>query len=84
MTLTFDATDTEFTVSVPIIDDLRLENNEDFRARLMLTAPSTQVFVDPANATVTITDNDSEPCTAWLFLFQWEGDLHHVIVAIII
>ena len=50
----------------------------------MLTAPSTQVFVDPANATVTITDNDSEPCTAWLFLFQWEGDLHHVIVAIII
>ena len=50
-------------MNVPIINDTRLENDEDLRARLMLTAPSTQVFVSPENATVTIRDDDSKCVT---------------------
>ena len=46
------------TINIPIINDLRLEDNETFTVQLT-NAPA-RVTLDPAQATVTILDDDGK------------------------
>ena len=48
------------TVTVRIINDDRLEGNEDFTARLVFDVFDRQVLIQPPMTTVIIRDDDSE------------------------
>ena len=47
-------------VTIGIIDDTRLESNEQFNCTLTLVTDDPSVRLDPAVAIITIIDNDSE------------------------
>ena len=55
--LTFNAGETAKTVHIPIIDDVRIENDETLS--ITLSNPINAVLGSPNTATITITDNDS-------------------------
>ena len=54
--VTFEAGVTQTTVSVPIIDDNVVENNEMFTTSLSSTEAN--VMISEGTATVTVLDND--------------------------
>ena len=47
-------------VTIGIIDDTRLESNEQFNCTLTLVTDDSSVRLDPAVAIITIIDSDSE------------------------
>ena len=59
--LTLSPGDTEKTIVVPIVNDDLFENDEMFTVRLLLSGTPAGVTLDPAIATVTITDNEDSP-----------------------
>ena len=58
MTLEFNSSVVSITVPVTIVDDEILENPETFSA--VLTTADTDVFLQPSEATVRVSDNDSK------------------------
>ena len=58
MTLEFSSSVVSITVPVTIVDDDILENPETFSA--VLTTADTDVFLQPNEATVRVSDNDSK------------------------
>ena len=60
--MTFSRTSTEHTVVVNIVDDDLLEMDEVFTAMLEFVdgSDAARVMLEPAQASVTIMDNDSE------------------------
>ena len=60
MDLTFGPGNTQQTVMITIIDDLHLEHDEQFNSIVSLTVADSSVDIDPADASITIFDNDSE------------------------
>ena len=60
-TLTFTESVTIRDVHIPLIDDNVPEPEEVFMARLSSDAPSNILTLDPANAMIVITDDDSVP-----------------------
>ncbi len=63
-TLIFNSTISTISVSIPIIDDDVDEITENFFADLALITVTDRVNVAPAEATVSIVDNDGE----WLYM----------------
>ena len=75
---TFAPTDNLKTVNISITDDSRLESTELFYVSLVLP-PTNQVgsqIGDPATATVTITDDDSEFNLHTFMLYGNENHVH--------
>ena len=62
LTLTFDQFNTEFTFQVTILNDVLTELSEIFylNASLVDSSLADRVLLNPASASVTILDNDSE------------------------
>ena len=62
LVFTASASDQFSTVSVPITDDVFLEGDEYFFAKLAFAAPllAFNIILDPARAMVSIEDNDGE------------------------
>ena len=62
LTLTFDQSNTEVTFQVTILNDVLTELSEIFylNASLVDSSLAARVLLNPANASVTILDNDSE------------------------
>ena len=60
MDLTFGPGNTEQTVMIAIIDDVRLEPIEHFNSIVSLTATDPSVGLNPSDANITIIDNDSK------------------------
>ena len=58
--LTFGPGNTEQEVMITIIDDLRLEPDERFNSIVTLTVADPAVSLNPAEAAITIIDNDSK------------------------
>ena len=58
--LTFGPGNTEQGVMITIIDDLRLEPTERFNSIVTLTVADPAVSLNPAEAAITIIDNDSK------------------------
>ena len=58
--LTFAPGNTEEDVMIAIIDDLRLENDEQFNSVVSLTVADPVVDLSPSSANITIIDNDSK------------------------
>ena len=58
--LTFGPGNTEQNVMIEIIDDLRLEHDEQFNSIVSLTVIDPFVDLNPADASVTIIDDDSK------------------------
>ena len=58
--LTFGPGNTTQNVMIAIIDDLRLENNEQFNSIVSLTVADPSVNLNPADASITIIDDDSK------------------------
>ena len=56
--LTFGPGVTEQVVMIAIIDDLRLENDEQFNSFVSLTVADPAVTLSPDQANITIIDND--------------------------
>ena len=57
--LVFTSTDTVFNVMITLIDDNIYESPEDFVVELeMVDVETNGTLIDPARATVTITDDD--------------------------
>jgi GrpB-like predicted nucleotidyltransferase (UPF0157 family) len=61
--LTFAPSETSKQISVPIINDTLIENDETFN--VTLSAPSSATLGTPSTATVTIIDNDALPQVKW-------------------
>ena len=57
--LTFGPGVTEQEVMITIIDDLRLETDEQFNSFVSLTVTDPAISLNPAQAPITIIDNDS-------------------------
>ena len=57
-TITFGPGTVEQNITIPIINDLRLELDETFTVQLMNPPP--RVTLNPAQATVTIIDDDGK------------------------
>ena len=70
-TLTFDALETEQTITVPLLDDALDENDETFTVALTNAANAT---LDDAEATGTIADNDDTPALTIADAEAAEGD----------
>ena len=70
-TLTFDALETEQTVTVPLLDDALDEADETFTVALTSAANAT---LDNAEATGTISDNDAAPALTIADAQAAEGD----------
>ena len=70
-TLTFDALETEQTITVPLLDDALDENDETFTVALTNAANAT---LDDAEATGTIADNDDTPALTITDAEAAEGD----------
>ena len=70
-TLTFDALETEQTITVPLLDDALDENDETFTVALTNAANAT---LDDAEATGTIADNDDAPALTIADAEAAEGD----------
>ena len=70
-TLTFDALETEQTITVPLLDDALDETDETFA--IALSNPS-NATLDDAEATGTITDNDDTPALTIADAEAAEGD----------
>ena len=62
LTLTFDQSNTEVTFQVTILNDVLTELSEIFylNASLVDSSLADRVLLNPASASVTILDNDSE------------------------
>ena len=58
--LTFGPGNTQQDVMIAIIDDQRLENDEQFNSVVSLTVADPAVDLSPAFASITIIDNDSK------------------------
>ena len=56
--LTFGPGVTEQVVMITIIDDLRLENDEQFNSFVSLTIADPAITLNPSQASITIIDND--------------------------
>ena len=56
--LTFSPSVTQQDVMITIIDDLRLEHDEQFNSFVSLTAADPAVTLSPSQASITIFDND--------------------------
>ena len=70
-TLSFDALETEQTITVPLLDDALDEADETFTVALTNAANAT---LDDAEATGTITDNDAAPALTIADAQAAEGD----------
>ena len=62
--LTFGPGNTQQDVMIAIIDDRRLEHDEQFNSVVSLTVADLAVDLSPANADITIIDNDSKLSTS--------------------
>ena len=60
MELTFGPSITEQDVMITIIDDNRLEPDEQFNSTVFLTVTDPSVDLNPADAGITIIDDDSK------------------------
>ena len=58
MDLTFGPVVTEQVVMIRIIDDDRLEEDEQFNSFVILTVSDPAISLSPAQASITIIDND--------------------------
>ena len=58
--LTFGPGNTEQNVMIAIIDDLHLEHDEQFNSIVSLTVADPSVDLNPADASITIIDDDSK------------------------
>ena len=58
MDLTFGPGVTEQVVMIRIIDDGRLEEDEQFNSFVILTVSDPAISLSPAQASITIIDND--------------------------
>ena len=58
-TLTFPSSENELFISIPIIDDSIVENDETFSAMLSLSTPAASVAIQQSTAEVTIINDDS-------------------------
>ena len=56
--LTFGPSVTQQDVMITIIDDLRLEHDEQFNSFVSLTVADPAVTLSPSQASITIFDND--------------------------
>ena len=56
--LTFSPSVTQQDVMITIIDDLRLEHDEQFNSFVALTVADPAVTLSPSQASITIFDND--------------------------
>ena len=56
--LTFGPSVTQQDVMITIIDDLRLEHDEQFNSFVALTAADPAIILSPSQASITIFDND--------------------------
>lgn len=59
--LTFAGGETTKTITIPILEDILVEGNENFT--IALTSPSAAILGSQSSATITILDNDSAPAT---------------------
>ena len=95
--LTLSPGDTEKTIMVPIVNDDLFENDEMFTVHLFLSGAPAGITLDPAIATVTITDNDEAPARSVSFVaasstsdegttanveVRLDGDLHKSAVVV--
>lgn len=58
--LTFGPGNTEQDVNIRIIDDLRLEIDEQFNSTVFLTVTDPAITFDPGTAGITIIDDDGK------------------------